>query len=65
MTTRLVKPLKREIEIAGSPCTLVISKDGFRLTGKRMRRGVQRTWREVFEQADVADWKKYDEVIRS
>ena len=47
MTTRLDKPLKREVEIDGEIYTVVISSDGVAIArkGRRTRRAM--TWKEL------------------
>lgn len=45
MTTKLTKPIRREIEIDGESYTLMLSADGIRLTRKRFRSGRALSWR--------------------
>src|SRR4051812_15970058 len=40
MSTKLEKPIRREIEIDGERFTLVVAPDGLRLTKKRYRSGL-------------------------
>ena len=47
MTTRLVEPLRREIEIEGEAYTIVITTDGVRLTRKRFREGTFVSWKAI------------------
>ena len=47
MTTKLTKPIRREIEIDGEPYTLVVSTDGVRLLKKRFRSGRAISWRSL------------------
>lgn len=49
MTTKLTKPIRREIEIDGEPYTLTVSPDGVRLTRKRFRSGKALSWRAFLE----------------
>jgi len=44
MATRLDKPLKREIEIAGKPYMLTIAPEGLKLVPKGKRKGHELTW---------------------
>ena len=44
MTTRLEGILKREIVIGGTPYTLSIDNDGFRLVPKGKRKGSELAW---------------------
>ena len=45
MTTKLTKPIRREVEIDGETYTLTISAEGVRLTRKRFRSGKALSWR--------------------
>jgi hypothetical protein len=47
MTTKLEKPLKREILIEGRPYVLTISPDGFKLVEKGRRKGQELSWKDV------------------
>jgi hypothetical protein len=42
--TRLDKPLKREVQIRGKPHVLTIDADGFKLTRKGRRKGIEIQW---------------------
>jgi hypothetical protein len=42
--TRLDKPLKREVKIKGQPHVLTVDPDGFKLTKKGRRKGVEIKW---------------------
>jgi hypothetical protein len=42
--TRLDKPLKRELKIKGKAHVLTIDPDGFKLTRKGRRKGVEIQW---------------------
>lgn len=44
MTTKLVEPLKREIEVNGVPYTLTITPRGLTLVVKGRRKGYQLAW---------------------
>ncbi|HEY8507097.1 MAG TPA: hypothetical protein VIL32_02000 [Steroidobacteraceae bacterium] len=55
MTTKLEKPLRRELEINGEAYTLVISPEGLKLTGKGKRKGLELAWKDfVSGQAALA-----------
>ena len=45
MTTKLTKPIRRELEIDGETYTLTLSAEGIRLTRKRFRSGRALSWR--------------------
>jgi len=47
MTTKLAKPVKREIEIDGEPHILTIAPEGLKLTRKGKRKGVELTWKDL------------------
>ena len=49
MTTRLTQPLRREIEIEGEPYTVVLTRQGVRLSRKRFREGRVVSWRALWE----------------
>lgn len=42
--TKLDKPLRREIEVAGKPYTLTIDPEGLKLTLKGHRKGKEIAW---------------------
>lgn len=42
--TPLDKPVKRELEIKGQPHVLTLDRDGFRLTRKGRRKGIEIQW---------------------
>ena len=44
MATKLDKPLKREIEVAGKPYMLTIAPQGLKLVPKGKRNGHELTW---------------------
>ena len=47
MTTRLEKPLRREIEVDGKPYTLTIDADGLKLIEKGRRKGDELKWKDI------------------
>lgn len=49
MTTKLEKPIRREIEIDGEPFTVTITPQGVRLTRKRFRSGKAVSWKAILE----------------
>jgi hypothetical protein len=58
MATKLLKEIRREIEIDGEPFTVAISPSGVKLTRKRFRSGRALSWRALWqsgqdEQRDV------------
>ena len=44
MATKLDKPLKREIQIAGKPYMLTLTPEGLKLVPKGKRNGHELTW---------------------
>ena len=52
MATKLLKEIRREIEIDGEPFTVTISPSGLRLTRKRFRSGRALSWRALWQGAD-------------
>ena len=44
MATKLDKPLRREIQIAGKPYMLTITPEGLKLVPKGKRNGHELTW---------------------
>ena len=44
MATKLDKPLKREIDIAGKPYMLTIAPEGLKLVPKGRRKGHELSW---------------------
>jgi hypothetical protein len=44
MATKLERPLKREIEVAGKPYMLTITPQGLRLVPKGRRKGQELAW---------------------
>jgi hypothetical protein len=51
MTTRLAKPLKREIELDGKPYTVTIGPDTVKITPKGARTGQEVSWRDLLSGA--------------
>ena len=49
MATKLVKEIRREIEIDGEPFTVAISPTGVKLTKKRFRSGRTLSWRALWQ----------------
>jgi len=47
MTTRLEKPLKRELKIEGKPYILTFSPEGLKLTVKGRRKGQEISWQAL------------------
>ena len=47
MATKLDKPLKRELDIAGKPYMLTINPQGFKLVPKGRRKGVEIAWADI------------------
>jgi hypothetical protein len=50
--TKLVKPLRREVEIDGELYTVTLTPSGLRLVRKRFRSGVALSWRTLLRQAN-------------
>ena len=49
MTTKLEKPIRREIEIEGEPYTVTITPQEVRLTRKRFRSGRAVSWKSILD----------------
>jgi hypothetical protein len=49
MSTKLLKEIRREIEIDGEPFTIAISPQGVKLTRKRFRSGRALSWRALWQ----------------
>jgi hypothetical protein len=49
MSTKLLKEIRREIEIDGEPFTVAISPSGVKLTRKRFRSGRSLSWRALWQ----------------
>jgi len=52
MATKLVKEIRREIEIDGESFTVAISPVGVKLTRKRFRSGRSLSWRALWQNVD-------------
>lgn len=55
MSTKLEKPIRREIEIDGERFTLIVAPDGLRLTKKRFRSGLAVSWKALLRQLDRSE----------
>ena len=44
MPTKLEKPLKREIDVDGSPYVVTLTPEGLRVVPKGKRKGLEFTW---------------------
>jgi hypothetical protein len=55
MTTKLDRPLKREILINEKAYTLTIDADGLKLVEKGRRNGQSLTWKSVVSGAESSD----------
>ena len=51
MSTKLDKPIRREVEIDGERYTVTLAPDGIRLAKKRFRSGVALSWKELWSLA--------------
>lgn len=47
MTTKLDKPLKREVQIGDKAYTLTIEPSGLKLVEKGHRKGIEVSWTEI------------------
>jgi hypothetical protein len=47
MTTKLDKPLKREIEVDGVPFTVTLSASGIKVVEKGKRKGTELAWERI------------------
>jgi len=47
VVTKLDKPLRRELQIAGEPWTLTIGPKGFKLVRKGRRKGLELEWKDI------------------
>jgi hypothetical protein len=47
VTTRLDKPLRREIAIEGRPFVVTLMPQGFKLVGKGRRKGLEIAWKDL------------------
>lgn len=55
MTTKLDRPLKREILINEKPYTLTIDADGLKLVEKGRRNGQSVSWKSIVGGAESSD----------
>jgi hypothetical protein len=55
MTTKLDRPLKREILINEKPYTLTIDAEGLKLVEKGRRNGQSLSWKSVVSGAESSD----------
>jgi hypothetical protein len=53
MATKLLKEIRREIEIDGEPFTVAISPNGVKLTRKRFRSGRALSWRALWQSEET------------
>jgi len=44
MATKLDRPLKREVDVAGKPFMLTLSPEGLKLVPKGRRKGLELSW---------------------
>jgi hypothetical protein len=47
MATKLDKPLRRELDLAGEPYMLTISPEGLKLVPKGKRKGHELAWKDL------------------
>ena len=47
MTTKLDKPLKRELELDGTVYTVTVAPDGVKVVEKGKRKGHELSWRSI------------------
>jgi hypothetical protein len=47
MTTKLEKPLRRELIIEGEPYVVTISPEGLKITAKGKRKGQELAWKDL------------------
>ncbi len=64
MSTKLEKPIRREVEIDGVPFTVTLTRDGLRLARKRFRSGVALSWKELWSLAGRAAPRRRTDVTR-
>jgi hypothetical protein len=60
MSTKLDKPIRREIDIDGELFTLIVGPDGLRLTRKRFRSGLAVSWKALLRQLDRSEQSHAD-----
>lgn len=47
MTTKLNKPLKREIDVNGAPYILTLTPEGLKIVPKGKRKGQELAWKDI------------------
>lgn len=47
MTTKLEKPLRREIAVNGAPYIVTLTPQGLKLTAKGKRKGIEIAWADL------------------
>ena len=47
MTTKLEKPLRREVNLGGEPWVVTITPRGLKLTRKGRRKGIELEWKDL------------------
>ena len=62
MATKLLKEIRREIEIDGEPFTVSISPTGVKLTKKRFRSGRVLSWRALWQSGEEQHEQSAQEV---
>lgn len=62
MATKLLKEIRREIEIDGEPFTVSISPTGVKLTKKRFRSGRVLSWRALWQSGEEQREQSSQEV---
>jgi hypothetical protein len=60
MSTKLEKPIRREIEIDGERFTLIVAPEGLRLTRKRFRSGLAVSWKALMRQLDRTEQNRVE-----
>jgi len=60
MTTRLDRPIRREIVVDGEPYTVTISPHGIRLARKRFRSGPEWRWEVLLAAAELGGHREAD-----
>ena len=47
MTTKLERPLRREVKLGGEPWVVTITPHGLKLTRKGRRKGIELQWKDL------------------
>lgn len=47
MTTKLISPFKRELDVNGEKYTVTLTPEGFKLVQKGRRKGIELTWASI------------------